>query len=152
MYGAVGVANWIQTFHPSTKDAVNNADSYNQFVHGQWHNLFSRSIHYLNLTTSAIYFKTRFGFLPPPASIVPITEKQECVGTKDQYVDSEILDKHRPDFCTQVNANYKSGSSGSFAQKYAEGTPSEVNFELSWSNSAIFSNDAVDQQCLDAIG
>lgn len=103
------------------------------------------------LTISAIYYKNRFGFLPPPAPIVPLKEVTECVGTTGEYIDSAILDKHREDFCTQVNAKYDAGLPGSVARTYAEGTPSEFNFELNWSNRATFSKYAVDQQCLDAI-
>lgn len=114
--------------------------------------LVLHSKYYPNLILSAIYFKNRFGFLPPPARIEPLKETIECAGMANEYVDSAILDKYRPDFCTQVSANYNPGSRGSSAQKYAEGTPSEFNFELSWSNRATFSKDAVDQQCLDAIG
>ncbi|KAE9983375.1 hypothetical protein EG328_010012 [Venturia inaequalis] len=133
MYGAAAIADWIRDDHPSTENVISNADSYNQFV-------------------QAIYFKSRFGFLPPPASIVAFKETIECAGNPNEYIDSTILDRYGPDFCTEVTTKYKAGTQGSFGQTFAKGTPSEFNLELSWSDRATFSNDAVDQQCLDAIG
>jgi hypothetical protein len=132
MYGSKRINEWIRDYKPSTEIVVNNADSYTQF-------------------TQAIYFKNRFGFLPPPTRPVPMTELKWCIGAGNEYVHSANIDKHVADFCAKIGDNYKANTAGEWAEEYAVGTPSHHQMKLKWHNKALLSPEAVEAQCNAAI-
>lgn len=120
------------------------------------HNLLMVSLHILQLQPlvddissnirTAVYFTSKFGFLPPPERKIALEEKLECYNGGHEYV-HKGQDKHIEEFCTKVAAEYVPGSQGEIALQFNEGTPEQVAFRfLRNSRGKILPND-IKAQC-----
>ncbi|KAF2468348.1 uncharacterized protein BDR25DRAFT_344341 [Lindgomyces ingoldianus] len=131
VYTAPIVADWVLNYKAKTADVVQNADSYTQFV-------------------NAVFFTSKFGFLPPPQREVPLTGKLECGGANNEYVD-KTQDKYIEDFCTNVAAEYQPGSIGEIARQYDEGLPEHVRFRFYRRPGGKLLPNEIKKQCTDTM-
>ncbi|KAF1817297.1 hypothetical protein P152DRAFT_14723 [Eremomyces bilateralis CBS 781.70] len=130
-YTAPLIADWVLKAKARTEDVVQNADSYTQFV-------------------NAVFFTSKFGFLPPPAKKEPLDEELQCFGYDNEYVDKS-QDKFIKDFCHKVAAEYKPFSSGRIEHEYDEGLPGQVRFKLHRTSDGTLPSDEVERQCNSAM-
>ncbi|KAH8727070.1 hypothetical protein GQ44DRAFT_758170 [Phaeosphaeriaceae sp. PMI808] len=131
VYTAPIVADWVLNYKARTADVVQNADSYTQFV-------------------NAVFFTSKWGFLPPPAREEKLKEELECYNGGNAYVDKG-QDKHIEDFCNKVAAEYQPGSFGEITKQYNEGTPEHFQLKFSRDQTGKLPSNDVKKQCTDTV-
>lgn len=126
------VAEWVGPYKANPKLVVGNADSYTQFV-------------------NAIFFKNKFGFLPPPTRQKKLEGQLDCGGEDFRYSDASLAERHVAPFCEKLGDTYKTNTQGELAEQYDEGKPEHVEMRAVWKQPTQLPPDEVEAKCKESL-
>ncbi|KAF2036697.1 hypothetical protein EK21DRAFT_106011 [Setomelanomma holmii] len=115
----------------ATKDMINNANSYIQFVND-------------------IYWNNKFNNNLPPRRPEAVKADLQCIGGGEKYV-NQVVDANIQDFCTRASESYHPSSDGRTYYYYNKGTPEEDQFEPHSYLDRDIDGRNVYEQCIDVM-
>lgn len=154
-YGAEVISEWVTQYKARPADVLANADSFAIFVSGS---LFPSQETSCSIPTNApihlaIYWKNKFGFLPPPDQEDTFRDKRECYNMDgDQYFSRGTAITHIDNFCEEAATKYQIGVGGTFEKNYESGMPEMTTWSMKTNSKSAKPGAEVHDKCRQAMG